>query len=122
MKTATKANCMQYTDHHCFYLKGDGEWRTNVNPLELYKVKRVAILLATHDSKVYRPIQKLEFNEFGNYVSHETEESWGREYCAFPPRLRDLIDVAGWSSELLKDCYEGGNIIEQRICVLERFA
>lgn len=95
-------------------------WKKNVQPEDLTRAKVVGITLTTPGIQT-GPIHKITLNEKGEVTHQENTPEWGRAFETFPPTFKDLSEISKWSFELLKDCYGCGDIIEQKVAVLETF-
>lgn len=95
-------------------------FRKNVQPKDLTRAKVIGITLATPGDKE-GPIHRVTLDMKGRVTHQENTPEWGKAFLTFPPAFKDLSAIAKWSFSLLEDCYGYGDIIEQRICVLELY-
>lgn len=96
-------------------------YKKNVPQSDLIGAKVIGITLHTSGDTEQGPIHKITLDREGKVTHQENTPKWGEAFLTFPPAFKDLSEIAKWSFSLLKDCYGCGDIIEQRVCVLETF-
>ena len=96
-------------------------WQRETPVSELTGVKVIGITLCVPEEKAKFPIHKITLNRKGEVIAQENTPEWGEAFLTFPPAFKNIAEIAKWSCNLLKDCYGYGDIIEQRVRIIETF-
>jgi len=95
-------------------------YKKDMQPEDLTGAKIIGITLATPGGKE-GPTHRVTLDMKGRVTHQENTPEWGKAFLTFPPTFKDLSEIAKWSFSLLKDVYGYGDVIEQRVCVLELY-